>query len=65
MGGKRVSWNADVSAYSERALERGRSEKLPMQPRRLYESERWDFLFQVTKRGLSLISLRELGDERC
>jgi len=36
MGEKRVSWNADIRAYSERALERGKSEKLPMQPRRLY-----------------------------
>lgn len=56
IGEKRVSWKADMSAYSERAVESGRSEKLPIQPRRLYSWEREDFLFQVTNRGLSAIS---------
>lgn len=64
MGKKRSSWNADIKAYSERALERGRSEKLPMQPRRLYSWEREDILFQVTKRGLSVICLPEEAGRR-
>lgn len=34
IGEKRVSSSAEVSAYVERPVERGRGSKVPMQPRR-------------------------------
>lgn len=53
MGENRTSSKADVRAYSESAVERGRALKVPMQPRR--DVPRDEVLFQVTKSGDSVI----------
>lgn len=59
MGEKRVSWKAEVNAYDESPEESSCGSKVPMQPRRFRTPEFADTVFQVTKRGDSVMdSLR-------
>ena len=50
MGEKRVSSSAEVRAYVERPVDRGRASKVPMQPRRLLLPDR-EMVFHVTNNG--------------
>lgn len=50
IGAKRVSSKAEVRAYVDRPVARGRASKVPMQPRKLLLPDR-ETVFQVTKRG--------------